>query len=146
HRVGVLVHHLDEPLDGAGFGAGVAVEQEGEIAGHLLKALVDCRSKSEVSVIGDEDGLREVLRHHFCRTVNRGIVYDNDLVLEGKRRKAFRQQLAGIVADDDDAQARLLRVHPKLPCYNMNSMSHEVLLTQEGYEKIKKELEFLKGS
>lgn len=25
-------------------------------------------------------------------------------------------------------------------------MSHEVLLTQEGYEKIKKELEFLKGS
>lgn len=49
------------------------------------------------------------------------------------------QQVLGVVADNDDANLH------DTPCYNIGSMAHETKLTPEGFEKLKKELEDLKG-
>lgn len=71
----------------------------------------------------------------------RGVVDDDHLVLVAQRLKAAPQVVAGVVADDDDAEAQGGPVNP-IACVKIRD---SMLVSQDGYEKLKSELEHLKA-
>src|SRR5207253_1349475 len=119
------------------------VQKQSELPSRNIDTLVVRRPKPTVRPISDQLDVRELQSHHLGRAVGGGVVHHDHLVVRLNGSQALSKFLQRVVADYDHAHSR--KGHLRFDATIFAPMSNEILLTPEGHEKLKKELEELKG-
>ena len=123
----------------------IRIQKKHELAFRDLHALIIRGPKPPIDGVFDQLDFGKIGLRYIDRAINRRVVYHDDLPnlwLVPKRLKALVKVRRRVVAHHDYRNAHGKRI-PALLEYGF--MSKDVLLTKEGYDKLKKELDELKG-
>lgn len=125
------------------FSRRIGVEKKDRLVSPLSDALVIGSAKSKVCGVGDEFAVGELRADEIGGTIVAVVVHNDHLVYVVKRLQASAKEVFGVVAHNNGRDRNHAKVVPQDA--RMNSMSGEILLTKEGYEKLAAELAELKG-